>query len=80
MVFLNNYSSGLSLYYLTANVVTMLQQWVIKTFFIDEEKIHAKLQANKTKPKKKNRLMKQMEKIQEQQNLQQNRQMRRRSK
>lgn len=80
MVFLNNYSSGLSLYYLTANVVTMVQQWVIKTFFIDEEKIHAKLQENKTKPKKKSRLMKQMEKIQEQQSLQQNRQMRRRTK
>ncbi len=77
MVFLNNYPSGLSLYYFTANIVTMVQQWLIKKFFIDEEKIHAKLQANKAKPKKKSKFMAKMEALQEQQKIQQNRRMRR---
>ena len=50
--FFNNFSAGLSYYYFLANVTSMIQQWAIKKFFIDEEKIHAQIQQNKKNPKK----------------------------
>ena len=75
-VFLNSFAAGLTLYYFTANMVTMGQQFVIKKFFIDEDKIHAKLQANKKKPKKKGMFAKQLDKMNEGQ-VAQNRQIRR---
>jgi YidC/Oxa1 family membrane protein insertase len=49
--FFNNFSAGLSYYYFLANVISMVQQWVIKKFFIDEDAIHRKIQENKKKPK-----------------------------
>ena len=48
----NSYASGLSYYYLVANIITFTQQWVIRKT-VDDEAILAKLQANKDKPKKK---------------------------
>lgn len=63
LFFFNSYSSGLSYYYLSANVITMLQQFIIKRFFIDEDKIHAKIQANKKKPTKKSGLQQRLEKM-----------------
>ncbi|MBL4652613.1 MAG: membrane protein insertase YidC [Flavobacteriales bacterium] len=53
LVFFNNYSAGLSYYYLLANVITMAQQFVIKKWFIDDAKILSQLEANKLKPAKK---------------------------
>lgn len=50
--FFNNYSSGLTYYYFLSTLISILQMWVIKTYFIDEEKILSKLEANKAKPKK----------------------------
>jgi YidC/Oxa1 family membrane protein insertase len=79
-VFLNSFAAGLTLYYFTANMATMAQQFLIKKFFIDEDKIHAKLQANKTKPKKKGMFAKQLDKMNENQNVAQNRQVRRKNK
>jgi len=65
----NNYAAGLSYYYFLSNVVTFGQQFAIRAF-IDDEKIHAKLQENKKKPGKQNRLMRRMQEVQEQQNRQ----------
>lgn len=79
-VFLNSFAAGLTLYYFIANMTTMAQQFLIKKFFIDEDKIHAKLQANKTKPKKKGMFAKQLDKMTEAQKEAQNRQARRRNK
>tara|TARA_R110002050_G_scaffold102774_1_gene211627 strand:+ start:73238 stop:75133 length:1896 start_codon:yes stop_codon:yes gene_type:complete len=76
-VFLNSFAAGLTLYYFAANMVTMGQQFVIKKFFINEDKIHAKLQANKTKPKKKGMFAKQLDKMNEAQEIAQNRKSRR---
>lgn len=50
--FFNNYSSGLTFYYFLSTLISILQMWFIKAYFIDEEKILSKLQANKAKPKK----------------------------
>ncbi|MCQ2959871.1 MAG: membrane protein insertase YidC [Bacteroidales bacterium] len=47
----NDYSAGLSYYYLLANVITMLQTVLIRNL-IDDEKILKKLEANKAKAPK----------------------------
>lgn len=47
LFFFNSYSSGLSYYYLVANLMSMGQMFAIKTWIIDEDKIHARIQENK---------------------------------
>lgn len=73
--FLNNVASGLSWYYFVSNAINILIILVIKYVILDEKKIHAQIQANKTKPKKEGRFQKKMremmEKAQEQQQMQQ---------
>ncbi|MGK0233162.1 MAG: YidC/Oxa1 family membrane protein insertase, partial [Salibacteraceae bacterium] len=66
LVFFNNYASGLSVYYLTSNLITIGIMLVIKKFIIDEEKILAKIQVNKKKPKKQNKFQKKMADMMEQ--------------
>jgi len=74
LFFFNNYASGLSLYYLIANVITIFQQIIIRKWFVDEEKLHAKIQANKTKVKKKSGFASKLEKrMKEAQELQKKR-------
>jgi len=51
----NNFSAGLSYYYMLSNLVTMAQYFIIKKWMIDEDKIYAQLQAkanSKEAPKK----------------------------
>lgn len=57
---LNSYSSGLSYYYFLANVITIGQTYLMR-FFVDEDKIHAQLQANKKKPVQKSNFQKRLE-------------------
>ncbi len=66
LVFFNNYASGLSLYYLTSNLITIGIMLVIKNYIIDEDKIHAQIQVNKKKPKKQNRFQRKMADMMEQ--------------
>ena len=63
----NNYASGLSYYYFVANVITFGQQFLIRNS-LNDEKIHALIQAKREKPKKENRFMRRMREMQEQQN------------
>ncbi len=53
LFFFNSYASGLSYYYLIANMITIGQQAAIKKWFINEDKLLAKIQENKTKVRKK---------------------------
>lgn len=46
---LNSYASGLNYYYFCANILTFTQQGLIRRF-VDDKKIHAKMQENKNKP------------------------------
>ncbi len=66
LIFFNNYASGLSLYYFTSNLITIGIMLVIKHVIIDEDKIHAKIQENKKKPKKQNRFTKKFQQMMEQ--------------
>lgn len=46
---LNSYPSGLNYYYFLANMLTFLQQYLIRSM-VNDDKIHAILQENKVKP------------------------------
>jgi YidC/Oxa1 family membrane protein insertase len=56
----NDYSSGLSYYYLLANLLTFAQIYLIRAF-MDEKKIHAQIEANKKKTIKKSGFQKRLE-------------------
>ncbi len=56
----NDYSSGLSYYYLLANLLTFAQIYIIRAT-IDEKKLHAQIEANKKKPVKKSGFQKRLE-------------------
>ncbi|WP_026451647.1 membrane protein insertase YidC [Aequorivita capsosiphonis] len=66
LIFFNNYASGLSLYYFISNLITIGIMLVIKNFIIDEDKIHAKIQVKKAKPKKQNKFQRKMAEMMEQ--------------
>lgn len=65
MMFLfNDFPAALTYYYLLQNVVSMLQQWAMQKFFIDEAAIHAKIAHNRKNPKPKSTFQKKFEEIQ----------------
>ncbi|MDR1644863.1 MAG: membrane protein insertase YidC [Tannerellaceae bacterium] len=65
-VFLNQSASGLCYYYFISTLITVLQTQTFR-FFINEEKLLAKLEANKKKPAKKSGFMKRLEDMQRKQ-------------
>lgn len=71
LFFFNNYASGLSLYYFVSNLITIGIMYVIKNHIIDNDKLHAKIQANKTKEKKESKFQKKMREMMEQAEAQQ---------
>jgi YidC/Oxa1 family membrane protein insertase len=52
MFVLNSFPAGLTLYYVTSNLVTLTQTLVIRKFFVNEEKIRAKLETRREEKKK----------------------------
>lgn len=73
LFFFNNYSSGLSYYYLLANIISIGQTILIRKVFINEDAIRAKIEVNKKKPKnqKKSGFQKRLEEMTKQQQLNQ---------
>lgn len=73
--FLNRFSAGLSYYYTLANIITFTQIFIIR-MFVDEKKLHAKIEENKKKPAKvsgfQQKLQKKMEEVQRNQAAKQN--------
>jgi len=72
LFFFNNYASGLSLYYFVSNLITILIMLVIKNYILDQDKIHAQIQENKSKPKKENKFQRKMREMMEQAEQQKN--------
>nr|WP_294935446.1 membrane protein insertase YidC [uncultured Flavobacterium sp.] len=66
LFFFNNYASGLSLYYFVSNTITIGIMLVIKNYIIDEKKIHAQIQENKTKDKPQSKFQRKMQEMMEQ--------------
>ena len=72
LVFFNSYASGLSLYYFISNLITIGIMLVIKHVIIDKDKVLAKIEKAKAKPKKKKgRFASKMSEIMEQAQAQQ---------
>ncbi|UTW61207.1 hypothetical protein KFE98_14445 [bacterium SCSIO 12741] len=65
LVWFNEYAAGLSYYYLCANLTSIGQNFVFRKFLVNEDAIHAQVQENKKKPKKKSRFQAQLEKAAE---------------
>jgi YidC/Oxa1 family membrane protein insertase len=63
----NNLPAGLTWYYTVSNLVTLGLQFVIQTYIIDHDKILAKMELNRKKPKTKSKWQERMEHMQEQQ-------------
>ncbi|MCP4124241.1 MAG: membrane protein insertase YidC [Bacteroidetes bacterium] len=57
----NKFSAALSYYYFLFNVVSVAQQWFMKRYFINEDKVHAQIQENKKKVKTKSKWQTRME-------------------
>ena len=66
LFFFNNYASGLSLYYFVSNLITIGIMLVIKNYIVKDDKIHAKIQENKTKEKTESKFQKKMREMMEQ--------------
>lgn len=67
VLWFNNYSSGLSYYYLLANIITILQTWIMQKFVVDEDKVLAQMEANKKKVKPKSKWQQRLENAAKQQ-------------
>ncbi|WP_111683818.1 membrane protein insertase YidC [Winogradskyella tangerina] len=80
LVFFNNYASGLSLYYFISNLISIGIMLVIKNYIIDEEKVLAKIEVSKSKPKKENRFQRKMKEMMEQAEQQKQMQQKRKKK
>jgi len=66
MGFLNNFSAALTYYYFLANLITLGQNLIFKAF-TDEEAILKKINARKSKPKKKSKWQARLEEMTKQQ-------------
>lgn len=56
LAWFNNYSSGLSYYYLLSNVITIIQSLAFRRF-VSDEKLHKRMKDNAKKPQKKSKWM-----------------------
>ena len=72
----NNYSAGLSYYYMLVNIITFIQMFIFRRM-IDEDKVRATIEENKKKPQKKSNFQKRLEEAQKQQARMQQQQKRR---
>lgn len=66
LFFFNNYGSGLSLYNLISNLITIGIMIVIKKYVVDERKIHERIEENKLKPKTQGKFQRKMQEMMEQ--------------
>lgn len=60
-VIFNAFPAALTFYYFCYNVINALQTLILKKFVLDEDKIHAQIQENKSKPKKSSGFRKRLE-------------------
>lgn len=61
----NRLPSALTWYYTVSNIITLLLQFVIQRYIIDHDKIVAKIELNRKKPKTKSKWQERLEQMQE---------------
>jgi YidC/Oxa1 family membrane protein insertase len=67
LFFFNRLPSALTWYYTVSNLITLILQFVIQNYIIDHDKILAKMEETRKKPKTKSKWQERMEQMQEQQ-------------
>ncbi|QQR97838.1 MAG: membrane protein insertase YidC [Sphingobacteriales bacterium] len=67
LFFFNSSSSALSYYFFLFNSLSLLQQWLMTRFLIDETAIRTQIEYNKKNPKKKSNFQQRMEEMMKQQ-------------
>ena len=67
LFFFNRLPSALTWYYTVSNLITLVLQFVIQNYIIDHNKILAKIEETRKKPKTKSKWQERMEQMQEQQ-------------
>ncbi|HMH33603.1 MAG TPA: YidC/Oxa1 family membrane protein insertase, partial [Puia sp.] len=65
LLFFNRLPSALTWYYTVSNLITLILQFVIQNYIIDHDKVLAKLQLNRNKPKTKPKWQERLEQMQE---------------
>lgn len=63
----NRTAAALTFYYFLSNVISIALQWVLQTFVINHDKIHAQIQENKKKPVSKSKWQERLEDMQKRQ-------------
>jgi YidC/Oxa1 family membrane protein insertase len=63
----NSLPAGLTWYYTVSNIITLVLQFIIQNYIINHDKILAKMEENRKKPKTKSKWQERMEQMQEQQ-------------
>ncbi|MEG2728329.1 MAG: membrane protein insertase YidC [Mucinivorans sp.] len=79
VLWFNNYSSGLSYYYLLSNLIAIAQTYIFR-YVVSDEALHAKMQLAATKPVKKSKWAERLENMQKAQQAQLEQQQRAKSK
>ncbi|MDQ3277913.1 MAG: membrane protein insertase YidC [Bacteroidota bacterium] len=74
----NKLPSGLTWYYTVSNIITLVLQFIIQNYIINHDKILAKIEANRKKPKTKSKWQERLEQMQEQQKQMQQHQQKKR--
>jgi YidC/Oxa1 family membrane protein insertase len=67
LFFFNNLPSGLTWYYTVSNIITLILQFVIQNYIINHDKLIAKIEQNRKKPKKQSKWAERLAQMQEQQ-------------
>ncbi len=67
LFFFNKLPAALTWYYTVSNIITLALQFVIQNYIINHDKIMAKIEENRKKPKTKSKWQERMEQMQEQQ-------------
>lgn len=57
----NNFSSGLCYYYFLSNLITMIQTWVIRKYYVNEEEILKQLKTKSAAPQKKSKFQQRLD-------------------
>lgn len=76
LLWFNNYSAGLSWYYLLSNIITVGQTYAFR-YAVDDNKLHQQMKDNAKKPVKKSKWAERMEQMQKQAQQQQQQQQQR---
>jgi YidC/Oxa1 family membrane protein insertase len=61
----NSLPSALTWYYTVSNIITLALQWTINNYIIDHDKILARIEENRKKPKVKSKWQERLEQVQE---------------